>query len=80
MGDSPRRRAAGWEPAQALIVALDTERAKVRLLREVLTRIEGGCSFPEDDLQRAIVKVAREALTATQEEGGVNTCLDQPTP
>lgn len=33
-----------------------------RVMRDALKRIELGCSFPEDDVQRAIVKVAREAL------------------
>ena len=35
---------------------------QIAALRRALERIEAGCSFPEDDVQKAIVKVAREAL------------------
>jgi len=35
---------------------------QIAALRKALERIEAGCSFPEDDVQKAIVKVAREAL------------------
>ena len=35
---------------------------EIARLRKALEQIERGCSFPEDEVQKAIVKIAREAL------------------
>ena len=35
---------------------------EIARLRNALEQIERGCSFPEDEVQKAIVKIAREAL------------------
>ena len=39
-------------------------RERVAELEEALSQIERGCSFPEDDVQKTIVRVARAALEA----------------
>jgi hypothetical protein len=47
---------------EAIRQQLDQRDAEIARLREALQRIELGCSFPEDDVQRAVVKTARQAL------------------
>ena len=41
-------------------------RGRVATMQKALEQIERGCSFPEDDVQRAIVKVARAALAGPE--------------
>jgi len=47
------------DPLEQDVKRLNVEIAR---LRNALEQIERGCSFPEDEVQKAIVKIAREAL------------------
>lgn len=46
-----------------LVAERDALAEQNRVYREALELIERGCSFPEDDVQRAIVSVCRTALS-----------------
>jgi hypothetical protein len=53
-----------------LEAALNAEREKGKALAEALSSIAEGCSFPEDDVQRACRDRARQALAAYRAESG----------
>ena len=65
------RHSLMWQTAVRQGEMLTTEnrclRERVEKLEEALSQIERGCSFPEDDVQQAIVQVARAALEADDE-------------
>jgi NTP pyrophosphatase (non-canonical NTP hydrolase) len=51
-----------WTDAASDNMCIDLE-GECERLREALGRIEHGCMFPEDDVQRAIRDVSRAAMT-----------------
>lgn len=46
----------------AIIAHVEAQEAEIERLRATLGRIAEGCSFPADDVQRAIRDTARDAL------------------
>lgn len=55
---------AACSPANvsAILAHVEAQEAEIERLRAVLGRIAEGCSFPADDVQRAIRDTARDAL------------------
>lgn len=63
--DLPNARLiAACSPANvaAILAHVEAQEAEIERLRAVLERIAEGCSFPADDVQRAIRDTARDAL------------------
>ena len=50
------------DEADQEVLRLKSEVERVEKLEKALSQIERGCSFPEDDVQKTIVQVARAAL------------------
>lgn len=61
-----------YVPCFPAIQALNEENEQLKTeneqLKRVLTQIERGCSFPADDVQKAIRDVARTALAKQEDE------------